>query len=80
MNLTDALDEATVEQLFDELAKRFTSVIFAGVRPLPRDDDQEQFHISFSGGLTAAIGLAVRTRRDLLKATDDAEDGDEEGN
>jgi hypothetical protein len=54
------LELATTEQIVDELAKRFTGILFAHVGDVKCREDQEAFCVWFRGGFTLACGLARR--------------------
>lgn len=59
------LEEATVDQMVDELARRFDGLILAyehGVTP-----GKNVYCSYYRGGLSMCIGLAARTESKLLK-------------
>lgn len=78
------LEEATTQQLFDELKRRTRHVLLAYVQPTGGPENEEDYHLVYGGGLTACIGLAERARAmlvadscDEMRLMDDDEEDDE---
>jgi hypothetical protein len=75
----DFLEAATNDELVGELARRFPALVVAGVRPAPEGADDESFLLTYHGGFTAALGLAVRAaavlRRDAVRGVRDQDQG-----
>lgn len=59
------LEFFTTDQLSEELAKRFSALVIAGVHSL--DPNREEFFLDYRGGLTTCIGLARRSAARLTK-------------
>lgn len=55
------LEQSTTDELVCELERRFTSTLVVTVGPMKGDPDGEDFEMSYSGGLTTAVGMAART-------------------
>ncbi len=61
------LEEATVDELIDELGSRFPyGLVVAGSKPLEGDGDIDIFHVQRRCGITMAIGIAERARQILF--------------
>lgn len=75
----ETLELATTDELLDELQKRFTHLVVAGVAPHKVSQDRDAFFMAIRGGHTAAIGCARRAAATLeaMAVRDDQEDEDE---
>lgn len=60
--MTD-LEQATAEELLDELSKRFECVVFAGERPALDASGEQKICLYRGGGLSGPTGLV-----EILKA------------
>jgi hypothetical protein len=67
----DFLEAATTDELVGELARRFRHLLVAG--------DDDRLWLTYRGGLSAALGLAVRAaavlRRDAVRGVRDQDQG-----
>lgn len=63
--ISPLLAEASLRQIWVELAKRFDITIFAGATNT--QSPQEQFRMFYSGGVFPAIGLARALQTEVLK-------------
>lgn len=71
------LEEATLEELIDEVKRRHKAVLIIGIMDPKVDDGCEDCLMHYSGGFTTALGLAVRARDTLRsRASEDDEDDD----
>lgn len=59
------LELVTADELVAELNRRFPTVVVVTVGLAKETDDEDEFHLWYHGGLTAAIGAAERAR-DLM--------------
>lgn len=59
-----SLNEATTDQIIDELAKRSDALVFARTASLTAGT--EEFLSYYRGGLTAGIGLCERLKSRLI--------------
>ncbi len=73
------LEEATVEELVDELHRRFSyGLLVAGIAPSKNNPDLEDFGVFRRGGVTLAVGIAERCR-DLIEREINEPQGYDEG-
>jgi hypothetical protein len=76
------LEQATTDELIDELYKRFPTMIFAGMREAPGDTDADQRLLIHKGNVFTNLGMAVvacgALRRRIRQVEIDAEDMDDE--
>lgn len=56
------LEAATSDELVEELRRRYPSLLVAGVRVCPGDENAEEFCHWWFGGITTAIGIADRLK------------------
>lgn len=59
------LELATEDELFEELQRRFGSIILARSSDFLKDPSKEAFAFRWSGSLTTAIGLLERAKMRL---------------
>lgn len=59
------LEEATLDQIMDELAKRYEAVVLSFDNRLTKN--QHELGSQYRGGLTLCIGLANRVHHVLLR-------------
>jgi len=67
MSQSPILELATVEEILEELSKRFPNVIIIGMRDLPGDSRYDQFLVLDHGSITTSIGLCGRAYDHLCR-------------
>jgi hypothetical protein len=72
------LELATVDEVFDELSKRFDGVLLAYTKRSKTSDNEDVFSCQYAGGLVQAIGLAAMASAEISAKTQAMFGGDEE--
>ena len=64
----DPLEQATDDELVDELKNRYQGLLVLGCRDAPGDESFEQFCVWTKGGPTMLRGIVERGRDDIRKS------------
>ena len=72
------LYDVTTEALIDELMRRHKALLVVREKDSPTDSTRTQTLFDYSGGLNAALGMAVRAQADIEAAAMDGDDDDDE--
>lgn len=77
-DILEPLAQFTSEELVHELLRRFKAalIIYEPHSEKVDDEDEEWPVMSYTGGTNAAIGLAMRAKRRLLRGPEEEDDED----
>lgn len=59
------LQAASVDDLWDEIARRHSSAVLTYTRMAKENNDSQEVFLLYSGGATSCLGLAARASRRL---------------
>lgn len=72
------LQEASIDDLWAEIASRHTAAVFTAIRRCEKDAGAEECILLYGGGVASCLGLSVRATRRLEDiCVEPAEDGDD---
>ena len=70
-----SLEEASVQELWDELSNRHTSAVLLTERLCEKSEESTEFYLKWSGSISTALGLVERGADRFRRICADAEHG-----